>query len=418
MKLLHITPHLGGGVGKAHAAIQAASSPYVRRTYCLLEQPRDRRYADLIEAAGATLTTANEPAHLAALIDDADIVQIEWWNHPRLYQLLATGHLPAMRTVFWSHVSGLFPPYIPAALMERAGCFLFTSPCSLESASLSRLSAPARQRLGVVGSGFGFEEATGAALQNPATEIVYLGTVDFVKMHPAFFDIIDAVAGPEFQVSIWGGFEPDGEAARKAAAMAHPARVVFKGQTADPRAILENAGIFFYPLRDDHYGTAENALIEAMSLGAVPLVMDNPAERAIVTDGETGLVATDVADAARKLRLLLDDPARLARLGDNAMRHSRAHFRPEKSADALEGYYRQLMDTPKSVIDFGTVLGHTPAEWFLSTQSADGTLDVSAKFSPGALLAKGSIAHFLATFPDDRGLLDLCAVSARPAPGR
>ena len=43
MKVLHITPHLGGGVGKAHAAIKGATDPAVERVYYLLEEPRDRR---------------------------------------------------------------------------------------------------------------------------------------------------------------------------------------------------------------------------------------------------------------------------------------------------------------------------------------------------------------------------------------
>jgi len=49
--------------------------------------------------------------------------------------------------------------------------------------------------------------------------------------------------------------------------MRHPERIEFCGETAEPAAALSDADIFFYPLQPDHYGTAENALIEAMSLG-------------------------------------------------------------------------------------------------------------------------------------------------------
>ena len=49
--------------------------------------------------------------------------------------------------------------------------------------------------------------------------------------------------------------------------MRHPERISFAAQTAEPAAALSEADIFFYPLQPDHYGTAENALIEAMSLG-------------------------------------------------------------------------------------------------------------------------------------------------------
>ena len=54
MKILHVTPHLGGGVGKAHAAISAAlPKEAVEQTFLLLEEPRDRRYAEMVEAGGA-----------------------------------------------------------------------------------------------------------------------------------------------------------------------------------------------------------------------------------------------------------------------------------------------------------------------------------------------------------------------------
>ena len=413
MKVLHITPHLGGGVGKAHAAIKGATDPAVERVYYLLEEPRDRRYADLIEQAGGRLYHAGQGVSPANLIEDADIVQVEWWNHPRLYHLLATSDLPPMRSLFWAHVSGLFAPYILAGLFAAAGRFLFTSPCSLTSPDVVALPEAVRARLGVVGSGFGFEDEDTAdgAMQAGATSaaVAYLGTVDFVKMHPAFFDIIDQVDDPDIRVSVWGGFDPQGEPARRARAMRHPERVRFEGQTADPRAALDAAGIFFYPLREDHYGTAENALIEAMSLGLVPVVLANPAEKAIVTDGVNGVVAADPADMAARLGRLLANLEERACLSAAARTTAHERYQPRRSAGLLEEHYRALMGEPKTKIDFAALLGARPADWFLSTQQRDGAGGATKIFAAGGALSKGSIDHFLATFPDDPGLLALSA---------
>lgn len=412
MKVLHITPHLGGGVGKAHAAIQGATDPAVGRAYYLLEEPRDRRYADLVEQAGGRLHHAGQGVSLAELIEDADIVQIEWWNHPRLYHLLAAAELPPMRSLFWAHVSGLFAPYIPAGLIAAAGRFVFTSPCSLQAPDIATLPGAARARLGVVGSGFGFEDGR-TADEMPASEtstaVAYLGTVDFVKMHPAFFDIVDAVDNADIHVSVWGGFDVQGEPARRARAMRHPERVRLEGQTADPRAALQAAGIFFYPLREDHYGTAENALIEAMSLGLVPVVLANPAEKAIVTDGVNGVVAADPADMAARLGHLLAEPEERARLSAAARATARDRYQPRRSAGLLDEHYRALMGEPKMRIDFAGVLGSKPVDWFLSTQQRDRASGEGRMFSSGGGLSKGSIDHFLATFPDDPGLLALAA---------
>lgn len=411
MKILHITPHLGGGVGKAHAAIQGATGSSVERAYYLLEEPRDRRYADLVEQAGGRLYHASQGVPLADLIDDADIVQIEWWNHPRLYHLLAASDLPPMRSLFWAHVSGLFAPYIPTGLFAAAGRFLFTSPCSLQAPEIAALPDDVRARLGVVGSGFGFED--GAPGNDPgqagetSAAVAYLGTVDFVKMHPAFFDIIDAVDNPDIRVSVWGGFDPRGEPAARTRAMRHPERVRLEGQTADPRAALQAAGIFLYPLREDHYGTAENALIEAMSLGLVPVVLANTAECAIVTDGVDGVVAADPADMAARLGRLLAEPEERVRLSAAAQATARERYQPRRSADLLEEHYRALMAEPKMKTDFASLLGAGPADWFLSTQQRDGSGGQARMFASGGALSKGSIDHFLATFPDDPGLLAL-----------
>ena len=116
MNILHVTAHLGGGVGKAHAALTAAMPFPARQSFLLLEEPRDRRYADEIVALGRQVEIATSLDDMAARAADADIVQIEFWNHPKLFECLARTDFPAMRTVFWSHISGLFRPVIQPGL--------------------------------------------------------------------------------------------------------------------------------------------------------------------------------------------------------------------------------------------------------------------------------------------------------------
>ena len=108
MKILHVTPHLGGGVGKAHAAIGArlARRTWIRPFSCSSE-PRDRRFAELIEAGGARGHHCRRSRRCGRARGAADIVQFEFWNHPRLFECLARAPFPAMRSVFWSHISGL-----------------------------------------------------------------------------------------------------------------------------------------------------------------------------------------------------------------------------------------------------------------------------------------------------------------------
>ncbi|MFB2549721.1 glycosyltransferase [Ensifer soli] len=410
MRILHVTAHLGGGVGKAHAAIAGADPAAIRRHYAVLEAPRDRRFADALAASGATLSIAPDPQELARLAAEADIVQVEWWNHPRIYEALCRTPFPPMRSLVWCHISGLFAPFVPPALMTAAQRFVFTSACSLDMPEVAALPPETRARLAVVNSGFGFPERSGepAAARHPR-RIACLGTLDFVKLSPALFDVVDRLEGEGIDVSLYGAVEADGPVAEAHRRMRRPERIVFEGHAADPAAVLGEAGIFLYLLQPEHYGTAENALVEAMSLGAVPVVFDNPAERAIVRDGITGHVAADATDAGRRLQSMLDRPGDLVPLARAAMAEVAATRTPDVSSARFIALYRDLLGEAPTLPDFAAGLGRTPADWFLSTRlrghRPGGSTDaLIAGFAAGGAEAKGSLAHFRGCFPADLSL--------------
>ncbi len=405
MRVLHATPHLGGGVGKAHAAISAVLPAWVEQTFVLLEAPRDRRYIELIQATGARVVVAGDPAEVTQMARQADIVQFEYWNHPKLYECLARCDFPPMRSVFWSHISGLFKPVIQPALIEAASRFVFTTPASMAAPGVAALQAADPRKIATINSGFGFSDVS--APETAATPaIAYLGTVDFAKMHPGFFDAIDALEGDDINVSAWGA-DVTGEAAARVERMRHPERVKLRGQTADPRAALAEAGIFFYPLRPDHYGTAENALIEAMSLGLAAIVLNNPAEAAIIRDGITGLIGRDIAECGALLRTMLDSPDRRARIGRNAMQDVVATRTPEISAEEFVKLWQGLLDEPAREACFRDAIGDTPADWYLSTQRLPGTPWQPAPADCRLIASKGSLAHFESVAKDDVSLADL-----------
>ena len=400
MKILHVTPHLGGGVGKAHAALSGAlPKEAVQQTFILLEEPRDRRYADMIEAGGARVIVADGLDQVARLASTADIVQFEFWNHPRLFECLAHTAFPAMRSVFWSHISGLCKPLIQPGLMEEAGRFVFTTEASRSIASIALLPETARKKISVINSGFGFTDGSRRARpKNRKPVIAYLGTVDFVKMHPGFFDAIDGLVGNDFEVSVWGSVDPSGPVAARAGAMRHPERVKFCGETAEPAVALSEADIFFYPLQPDHYGTAENALIEAMSLGLTPVVLNNPAEMAIIRDGATGFVAQSTEECVSLLQMLLLLPELREKISRNTIRYVAETRTPARSALDFMILWLGLLSEPARHCNFHDVVGESPADWFLSTQRLPGAPWESARSGIPQKLSKGTLAHFESAF--------------------
>ncbi len=408
MKVLHVTPHLGGGVGKAHAAISAAlPKETVEQTFMLLEAPRDRRYANAIEAGGAHVVVADGLEQVARLAAAADIVQFEFWNHPRMFECLARCAFPAMRSVVWSHISGLAKPLIPLGLIEAAGRFVFTTEASRAIPSIALILEAAPRKIAVINSGFGFPGGVSRApTKGRKPVIAYLGTVDFVKMHPWFFDAIDGLAGDDGHIQVWGAVDPSGPVAARARAMRHPERVEFCGETADPAAALSEADIFFYPLQPAHYGTAENALVEAMSLGLTPVVLNNPAEMAIVRDCKTGFVARSIEECTSLLQMLLLLPDVREKISHKAIRHIAETRAPAQSALDFMILWLGLLSEPARHCDFRSAIGENPADWFLATQHLPG-----AAWNPTAENAwrpvKGTLAHFESVFARDVSLARL-----------
>jgi glycosyltransferase involved in cell wall biosynthesis len=334
MRILHIAAHLGGGIGKAHAAIAHALPRGVEQTFLLLEPPIDRRHAHAIARHGGRVVVERNPAQIRALALQADIVQLEYWGHPLLNKYAQLSLAPGVKTVCWSHVSGLFTPILPA--FQAVDRFVLTSDISLPI-----VPQAARAKTSVINSGFGFADVRPVAKpagRKPA--IAYLGTVDFKKMHRQIFDAVDNFDDDMPTVSLWGHINP--EVASRAAAMRHPERIELRGHTLDPVSALAEADIFFYPLRPDHYGTAENALIEAMSLGLVPVVLDNPAETNLVAHGESGFVASSMDECVSYLRLLVQAPLLRQGMAASAAREARAKS-PARSADAFVALWAGLI---------------------------------------------------------------------------
>ena len=400
MKILHIAAHLGGGVGKVHSALCAADEADISRHYLLLEEPRDRRYSNAVCAAGADITIAPGPQVASRLIEQADIVQIEYWNHPRLYGFLCGADFPASRTLIWSHISGLFAPFIPPRLLSAVSGFAFTSACSLEAPSVKGLPPEVGERLHVINSGFGFSDDAEPS-EARAGRIGYLGTVDFSKLSPHFFEVVDR-ASLDQPVDVWGAVDPESEVQRRTAAMQRPDAVRFHGHCDDPEGALREIGIFLYLLQPTHYGTAENALVEAMSLGCVPLVFDNPAERAILEHGRTGFVEASVAAVVDRLQWMLDNPDAVMTMGRAAAQAMAETRTVRKTATELAVVYRSLFAEPKCNVDFRSIFGETPADWFLASQ---GSAPPSADRSGAA--SKGTLSHFLHCFPKDSSLQKL-----------
>jgi len=136
-------------------------------------------------------------------------------------------------------------------------------------------------------------------------------------------------------------------------------------------------------------------------------VLNNPAELAIVRDGETGFVAHSVAECVSLLQDLLSSPETRRRISRDAIRHVAETRTPARAAQQFVSLWQGLLEEPPRKPDFRRVVGDTPADWYVATQCLPGTAWESPEWGHPEKAAKGTLAHFESVFAGEKSLARL-----------
>lgn len=417
MQVLHLTAHMGGGVGKALSGLVAQSrisdSGFKHIIVCL-EQPEKSQFVNKVRGYGGEVIVCPDKGGLEKLVRDSDIVQLEWWNHPATIKNLCLLAIPPIRLLTWCHVSGLHNPIIPQGLILSSQKFLFTSPCSFESKEVRSLLPKLRDRFGVVSSSGGFSGLPeGRPEADEYMAVGYIGSLNFAKLNPRFIDYLAAVRIPGFRVRMIGDLMNQDVLNQQCDSSGKKGMLEFRGYTSDIVSELSSINVLAYLLNPEHYGTTENALLEAMAMAIVPIVLDNPAERQIIHDHTTGLIVHSPGEFAEAIEWLSNNPIERQRLGNRASKTVRKRFPVEKMETTLRSHYHKILSRGKRKIVFSEIFGTDPAQWFLSCQrdrhlfNEDGSInaDGSTPLSYGLFEnTKGTVFHFHEYFPENMKL--------------
>lgn len=425
--ILHITPHLGGGVGRVLRNFLSYSRDHsedCHRLACL-------DYANATCTAWAEKTGITIREHLARrlpelleMVAQADLVVLHWWNHPLLYDLLVRHPLPPARVLLWSHVSGHTPPQnFSRELLAYPDRFVVATPYSFEAPVIRRLPREQQaERLRLVFSCAGISHVAQARPRpHQGFRIGYIGTVDYVKMHRDFLKMSAAARIPGVRFVVCGG--PQDAAIRREAEDAGIAgEFEFLGHVDDVAQVLSTLDVFGYPLAPGHYGTGEQGLIEALAAGLPAVVLDNGPEGYVVEDGVTGIVAPDEAAYTSALELLFRNPDLRLAMSANAARRARQRFPIEKTAQAWQALYTEALELPKRprcwsgfspdgrvsaaevfLAALGEYGGPFSQSLFSCDQETTCAADEAIARLPGLLRAptRGSAFHYRSFFPDD-----------------
>ena len=97
-------------------------------------------------------------------------------------------------------------------------------------------------------------------------------------------------------------------------------------------------------LSSTHGESLTKSVIEAMSLGIVPIITDIEGNRGVVIDGDSGWVvpAKDPTALAKAITEFVNNPAERKRRGENARKHIAEHFHTAQTVDEFLKLYEKL----------------------------------------------------------------------------
>jgi len=421
VNILHIVAHLGGGVGKAISNLVISSveqGNIYKHTIICLEENQKKYYCNKIVDSGAILINTNNISVIKKLIDQCDILQVEWWNHPFLLKILSSINSINCRLIIWCHTSGIYNSIIPDALINICQKVVFTSSCSFKAKNITFFSNKLEKELfQVISSGTGIEKNINIPfikINDKKIRSCYVGTLNFSKLNPRFVEYLSKIEDTNFKIDLYGDVVNKEHLINQCIDLNRKDMLVFNGFKENIISELVNHNLFIYLLNERHYGTAENALLEAMSLGIAPIVLNNPAESSIIQHNKTGFIVENGNDFKEQYRVLLNNQDLKFEIGYNASEFIKKEYTVKKIYNEFVDLYNDIIKNNKVIINFVEVFGDEPYKWFLSVQEPldifleNDINEINAKKHLNEILdlSKGSIMHYYKYFPFDNNIIN------------
>lgn len=419
--ILHITPHMGGGVGNVISRLAIANDERMIHRIVLLEEPIKSTFIEKAQEAGIHVAIQPDKYELERVLLTSDIMVVHWWHHPKTSKFLHDLPQMPVRLIIWSHISNLTVPALNPNLLLEATRVLFTTEASYEAEVFADLAEDTlKDKTGVVYGCGGFDDFPKIQHEEHSSfNIGYLGLVDYSKLHPNFVDFCKAIDIPEAKFILAGDapVKHDIEKRVQDKNLSNP--FIFTGYVNDIKPILSQFDVFGYPLMPYHTCTTENVILEAMAAEVPPVVLNQLSEKYIVQDGKTGILVSGIEEYGQAMRYLYNNPEKRKTLGKSAREYVLYKYTSKKFLDSFYINCEITMQKPKQILNFKRHMGKTPAEWFLSCLGNDYQL-FKMSFIAGAysqteelqkliLLCspllkqsnKSSVLHYQREFPED-----------------
>jgi glycosyltransferase involved in cell wall biosynthesis len=290
VKILHVTPHLGTGVGKAISQLAIGSEKFnvgSEHEIIVLEKPQKPFYHDICEKNDIRVYVEPDNDFIYNKIVESDILQIEWWHHPLSFKFL--NNLPKfpMRTLMWYHTNGCSHPYLKPETVSIPNKFFGTGQYTIDNPYWTEHQREiAMKNFCAINSSGGFEGFDCDLKSHDGFNVGYFGTLDYAKMHPQFVEYCKSVSDiPYIKFVMIGGGSDIERIKEDAHKLGIGNKFEFTGFVPHVSEELSKLDVVAYLLNPDNYGTTENALLEMMAMGIPVIVFNQCSEKYIVNSG-------------------------------------------------------------------------------------------------------------------------------------
>jgi len=422
MRILFVTAHMGGGAGKAIAGMcNYAYKAGNEVTLLALEETKNRKYVEKL-SEDITYIVAEEEQQIRDLHAEADVVVLNWWAHPLTFSyLLCIQDIP-VRIVLWVHMNGCVYPAISSNFVLCFHQILFTCYYSYDNRSFQDTFDEIKGKSGVIYGIGEFEPRTMTPKKDyrekQAYVVGYLGTVDYNKMHKDFVQICEKIieATENTLIVIYGEcsetVQSDIENSK------YKDKFVLKGFSDNVEESFREMDVLLYPLNPNTSGTTENVILEAMSCGVPIVALEQGTEKYIIQNEKTGILAKNAAELPGEAILLLLNEEKRRQIGRSAREYVLEEYSGCGNAERFLDVIAKVLLVEKTTIDFASVVGNNPYEWFVSVC---GEYDETVReFIDGGELyslvqckdiignrTKSSVRHFYHYYKDAK-LLKIC----------
>jgi len=407
IKVLHITAHLGGGIGSAFIGLVSSE---LKQTVILLEEPINKKSMFSMEAEGFRILICPDRLQTNEELEAADIVMFSWSHHPAVTKFLYDFPKIPVRSVLWVHVSGNYFPVVKAEFLRLFDQVVFATPYTLSLPEVQSLgSGYIDEHFDVV---YGMSDLTDFTdiqrVPHKNFVIGYVGTLNFCKLHPDFVDFCAAVDIPDVEFALIGDSPTKDELLQTAKEKGIADKFNFYGHIDNVPQMLASMDVFGYLLNPQHYGATENALLEAMAAGVPVVALEQCVEQHIIKNGETGLLVKDQKSYAVAIRSIYEQSDFALLLASNARNEILRCYKIEDNLERLLSRFHAVLSGKKRRHCFKDYLGKFPSDWFLSAVESykDYFLENRAH-DTGRIFhepTKGSPRHYHSYFPEDKRL--------------